>query len=150
MGCGGGGERRLRIAGEGQGGGLIEGRRVRGHPTPQHQQPWGPPGEPGWGRNHAEGPETLPDPRGPVLTGHRPGGDNSGALPLRRPSRAAGPLASGRCSHRRRPRGPGPSGHRNPGVHPRPHLPSRERAPCRALRPAGRRERAPPRWRASL
>lgn len=32
-------------------------------------------------------PGTLPDPLGPVLTGHQPGGDGSGALPLRRPRR---------------------------------------------------------------
>ena len=37
-------------------------------------------------RRARQGPETLPDPLGPVLTGHRPGGDGRGALSLRRPS----------------------------------------------------------------
>lgn len=53
--------------------------RSRGTPLP-HQQPLGTP------RRGRQGPETLPDPPGRVLTGNRPGGDSSGALRFRRPS----------------------------------------------------------------
>lgn len=89
LGKGGGRGEKRRIPGEGQGSGLSAGTQSLGTPLlPAAATP----GTAGRGAP-APGTGDPPDPLVPVLTGHRPGGDGSGALLL--PDRAAaGPLAS--------------------------------------------------------
>ena len=118
----------------------MPGGRGGEHPAhPSISSPWGPPGEPGrdlrpspirWGPS-SPGTGRAATTAGPSLSGDRaarrvlwPRAAAATGVDL---AAQAPPATATRVST------------------PRPHLPFRERAPCRALRPAGRREREPPR-----
>lgn len=127
----GGAKRKEANPGEEQGGGLNTVTQSSGTTLPPASAALGTPGRARPEARPRHGPAILPDPLGPVLTGHRPGGDGSGALPLRIP-RGGRSFGLRRYSHRRQPRGPGPSGHHNPDARspPPPALSGTSPSPC--------------------